>query len=519
MDNPSTAPPHTSAMENVIPANEAERLAAVRRYDILDTPPDGAFDRVAALAAKLFDVPISIVSIVDHDRIWFQSHHGVGVSEIGRDPGLCASAILRDEPHILPDAKLDPRALANPLVAGEFGLRFYAGVPLRTRDGFNLGTLCVIDKKPREVAPHEIAMLQDLAAIVMEQLELRLSARVAAFRTESMAKEIAESGQEFRFLADSMTQKMFRATATGDVDYFNPVWSEFTGLSFEQIKDWGWTQFIHPDDLEENVRTRKQSLETGQAFQFEHRFRRADGEYRWHLSQATPLRDSSGNVYKWIGSNTDIHDQKMREDVARAAASRAKFMAQEVDHRVMNSLQYVSALLTMQGDLAGDQQVADELKIAASRVSAIARVHRHFYEDQSADTVACLAFLKRLGADLSFILRTKIDVEGTDAIVPTRSIVPIGLLLNELVTNAVKHGAGSIGVSLRPAADGRSALCVTDEGAGLPDDFHPESSNNGLGMKVIVGLTNQLNGKLLAGSNPSGRGASFTVTFPTSPPL
>ena len=134
-----------------IPANEAERLAAVRRYDILDTPPDGAFDRITRIAARLFEVPISVVSIVDTDRIWFKSHHGLDVSEIPRSPGLCASAILDAKPWVLTDASVDPRSLTNPLVAGEFGLRFYAGVPLRTPDGFTLGTLCVIDQTPRPI--------------------------------------------------------------------------------------------------------------------------------------------------------------------------------------------------------------------------------------------------------------------------------------------------------------------------------------------------------------------------------
>jgi sigma-B regulation protein RsbU (phosphoserine phosphatase) len=157
--------------------DEHDRLAAVHRYDILDSPPDGAFDRVTAVAARLFDVPISIVSIVDTDRIWFKSHHGLEVEQIGRDPGLCASAILSGDPWLVTDASVDPRTLANPLVAGEFGLRFYAGVPLTTRDGFNLGTLCVIDREPRDVSEQEVATLCDLAAVVMDELELRLGAR------------------------------------------------------------------------------------------------------------------------------------------------------------------------------------------------------------------------------------------------------------------------------------------------------------------------------------------------------
>jgi len=161
----------------MIPADEQKRLAAVRRYDILDTPPDGAFDRITSLAARLFDVPISIVSIVDRDRIWFKSHHGIDAEEIGRDPGLCASAVCQAEPWLVTDAQVDVRTIDNPLVAGELGLRFYFGVPLTTADGYNLGTLNVIGVEPREVTEDEVATLKDLAAVVVDELEVRLSAR------------------------------------------------------------------------------------------------------------------------------------------------------------------------------------------------------------------------------------------------------------------------------------------------------------------------------------------------------
>jgi tRNA A-37 threonylcarbamoyl transferase component Bud32 len=160
--------------------NEAGRMEAVLRYDLLDTPPDGTFDRITAVAARVFEVPFAIVSVVDTDRIWFKSRHGVDVEQLGRDPGLCASAILHDEPWIVEDARADPRALANPLVAGDFGMQFYAGVPLTTRDGFNLGTLCVMDVKPRTVTADEIATLEDLAAMVMRELDLRWETRLAA---------------------------------------------------------------------------------------------------------------------------------------------------------------------------------------------------------------------------------------------------------------------------------------------------------------------------------------------------
>jgi sigma-B regulation protein RsbU (phosphoserine phosphatase) len=180
-----------SSRSAIIPDNESERLRAVRRYDVLDTPPDGAFDRITKLAARQFGVPISIVSIVDTDRIWFKSHHGVDVEEIGRDPGLCASAILGNEPWVVENAETDPRTMTNPLVAGELGLRFYAGAPLTTHDGFNLGTLCVIDGAPREFSAEDAEMLEELAGVVMDELELRLQAR----RTVSQELALREQAE------------------------------------------------------------------------------------------------------------------------------------------------------------------------------------------------------------------------------------------------------------------------------------------------------------------------------------
>jgi GAF domain-containing protein len=181
-------------VHELIPANEPERLAALRRFDVLDTPPDGAFDRITRLASEILEMPISIVSLVDHDRIWFKSAYGLdGVEQIDRAPGLCASAILGEEIWMIKDATVDPRTLANPLVAGEFGLRFYAGSPLRTQDGYNLGTLCVIDKRPRTLTEKQTRVLDDLAALVMDELELRLAARRQARRATELNDDVVQA--------------------------------------------------------------------------------------------------------------------------------------------------------------------------------------------------------------------------------------------------------------------------------------------------------------------------------------
>lgn len=156
--------------------NEKARISALYRYNILDTPPDGSFDKMTRLAAQLFNIPIAIISLVDTDRIWFKSKYGVGVDQLDRDPGLCASAILSDDIYLIEDARNDPRTLANPLVAGEFGLQFYAGAPLKTHDGHNLGMFCLLDKNQRFFNTEQKQALKLFSEVVMEELEVRLVA-------------------------------------------------------------------------------------------------------------------------------------------------------------------------------------------------------------------------------------------------------------------------------------------------------------------------------------------------------
>lgn len=154
------------------------RLEDLYKYEILDTPSDGAFDEITSLATKIFNVPIAIITMVDHDRIWFKSTYGLGVEEIPKSPGLCSSAILSDDVYVVEDARKDPRTMSNPLVAGIMGLQFYAASPLKSISGYNLGTLCIIDVKPRRLDARESMMLYQLSRIVMDQMELKLQARL-----------------------------------------------------------------------------------------------------------------------------------------------------------------------------------------------------------------------------------------------------------------------------------------------------------------------------------------------------
>lgn len=155
-----------------LPSNEAERLATLRKLRILDTPPEERFDRITRIAARLFGVPIVAVSLVDADRQWFKSCQGLSVRETSRDISFCGHTILGDGVLVVSDARRDPRFAENPLVTGEPGIRFYAGHPLAGPDGHWLGTLCLIDRRPRELNERDQATLRDLAAWAESELSV-----------------------------------------------------------------------------------------------------------------------------------------------------------------------------------------------------------------------------------------------------------------------------------------------------------------------------------------------------------
>jgi PAS domain S-box-containing protein len=149
--------------------------------------------------------------------------------------------------------------------------------------------------------------------MVEDRPDLILLAIEDATDRKRVQDALRSSEERQRFVLDSIPQKIATTTPDGSVDYFNPQWSEFTGLPYATIRDWGWQQFIHPDDLSEHTGAWTRSIATGEPFEFESRFRRADGAYRWHVSRARPIRDESGRITMWVGTNPDIHDIKLAE--------------------------------------------------------------------------------------------------------------------------------------------------------------------------------------------------------------
>jgi ribonuclease BN (tRNA processing enzyme)/CheY-like chemotaxis protein len=152
------------------PAEEELRLAAVRSLAILDTPPEERFDRLTRLAAAVFDVPVALVTLVDHDRQWFKSRHGLDMSETHRDLSFCAHAIHADDIMVVPDTRLDSRFADSPVVTAAPHVRFYAGYPIRDAAGMRIGTLCLIDTRPRDLDPGKLGLLRDLGSLVQREM-------------------------------------------------------------------------------------------------------------------------------------------------------------------------------------------------------------------------------------------------------------------------------------------------------------------------------------------------------------
>jgi diguanylate cyclase (GGDEF)-like protein/PAS domain S-box-containing protein len=300
------------------PPDEAERLDALERYAILDTPPEENFDRILRLAARIIGVPAATISFVGAERQWFKSRIGVEAQQTSREVSFCGHTILGDQVMVVPDATRDPRFAHNPLVIGPAKTRFYAGAPLRTPDGHNLGTLCAIDHKPRELTPEDGALLADLAQLVVVQLELqRAGHRALAEIAERERAEAAllvrkrqlKEAQRLAHLGDwrwlvgtqsvTWSPGMFRIFGL-DAATFEP--------SFEAVLD-----LVHADDRE-SVRARFQQAVLDRAtVSVEFRQLGADGSERHFWSEARCELDDHGKVVAVFGVCQDITERRNAE--------------------------------------------------------------------------------------------------------------------------------------------------------------------------------------------------------------
>ncbi|HVY62603.1 MAG TPA: GAF domain-containing protein, partial [Planctomycetota bacterium] len=215
-----------------LPSDEGRRLEALRRSGLLDTPPESAFDDIARIASLVAGTPIALVSLIDERRQWFKARVGLDATETPREQAFCGYTILGREPFVVPDATKDARFAENPLVTGPPRIAFYAGVPIVTADGHALGSLCVIDRRPRELSPEQLGALRALERRLVAELELRAAARdLARLHGEARDREAL-----LRAFHDGTPDAIVTIDGQGSIVGFNPAAERMFGWSADEAK-------------------------------------------------------------------------------------------------------------------------------------------------------------------------------------------------------------------------------------------------------------------------------------------
>lgn len=296
-----------------IPENESERMASLRKLQILDTPPEERFDRITRLATKVFSVPISTITLVDSNREWYKSVCGLDEKEGDRAVSFCGHAMLEDEILIIPDAKKDPRFSDNPMVVGEPFIRFYAGVPLFSADGARIGTFCVKGHEPREITEEEKDILKGLA----KWTELEINTHNLSVALDQVKKSVTEVDNFFQISPDIMGI----ANTDGFWKRCNPAFIKLLGYSGDELFKSPFLNFIHPDDIEATQNEVAKLGGGAKTINFLNRYRKVDGSYAVIQWNAIPF---GTDIY---ATGRDISEMKEREMQSNIQQERLELLA------------------------------------------------------------------------------------------------------------------------------------------------------------------------------------------------
>lgn len=412
---------------------EDERLAALYRYRILDTPDEEPFNRLAMLARDLFKTPIALVSFVDERRQWFKARVGLEVRQTPREWAFCTHVIQSDadEVFVVRDASQDPRFAINPLVTGAPFVRFYAAVPMRTPDGFQLGTVCVISDQPRPegITEEQGRWLATLAGLASDELELRLQAR--------RAQEAAEAEARLRRAQEAAGVIAFEANGqAAEADKLLHTLRRLLGLvESAPIELHGLPAVVDPAERPRLEALARRLMIEGGTVSEEFRATLANEEVVWaqirgevHVGAA-----NDGGPWHMAGLLRDVTER-------RRADERQELMTRELDHRAKNALAVVLAALRL---TPMDEPHAYAAAVEG-RVAALARAH------------TLLTKTRWVGADLHDLVWGELNpflfgsgameapraqVEGPRVMLAAQAAQPLSMALHELATNAVKHGA------------------------------------------------------------------------------
>ncbi len=471
--------------------SEGERARALAAYGLASFDEDAELTGIVRFASKLCETPIALVSLVELERQRFLAGEGLDVKESPRSTSFCAFTMLGDQVMEVPNALDDPRFSENPLVTGAPNIRFYAGHPLVSDSGVPLGALCVIDAKPR---PAGLTAFQHEGLTVLASAVMR---RLRSRREELLAERQHEEHETLlRALADSVPAMVWSSDVKGTFDYYNRQLIEFTGNPVPVS-----AEVMHPEDYAVASAKWQNSLTTGSQYEVEHRIRRHDGEYRWVMTRAVPVRDDHGRIVRWFGTAVDI------DGVHRMSESR-DLLARELSHRIKNIFAVVSGLVALSARKSPEHKhFAEEL---IGTIRALGRAHDYVRDaggDHRHSLLGMLADLFNPYGD------ERVRVIGDDAPLSARAATPLALVFHELATNSAKYGAlssesGTVELTIDDRGDTLLLVWIERGGPPPPEDAAVE----GFGSRLVeMSVTGQLGGSWERRFEPDGLVCELTV--------
>lgn len=522
-----------------IPFNEKERLQALYSYDILDSASEEIFDSITKLAGHIYNVPVCLISLVDGERQWFKAKKGLSACETSRDISFCGHAILGSEVFYVADSTKDERFSDNPLVTQDPHVVFYAGVPLIDRNGFALGTLCLIDHQPREFQPEEFEQLKVLGMQVTHLIEARKEKKERE-KTLSLLTKLSLNLPGFIY-----TYKI-RPDGTSCFPYSSTAIKDIYEVSPEDVVNDASIVFtrIHPDDLQRVAQTIQASAENMTLWSCDYRVVLPSLGEKWLRGTANPERDSE-NCILWHGYISDITEMKQHELVFQQAMKMASLgeMASGIAHEINNPLTIIKtaaqqSLIRLKSEKMDQKKVILQLELinkTSDRISKIIRGLRFFaYQSKSKEFKT-----ESLGAiieDTVSLCREKFKVnqihftlqlpDNVDALFIDCRAVEISQVLLNLLNNAFDaiefKETKWVRLTVEESAESVK-LSVVDSGGGIPPELVAKiltpfyttkaaGKGTGLGLSIIQGIVESHSGKIWIDTNC--KDTKFVVELP-----
>jgi len=522
-------------MQAPLAKNEAARINALREYAILDSPDEPAFERITRLTARLLGMPITLLTFVDEDRQWFKSTYGLNRRETPREISFCTHAILSDEVMVVPDATADERFAENLLVTGEPNIRFYAGAPLRTPDGLNLGTLCAIDTVPRQFSLDEQQVLADFAALAMDELQLRI-----ALREKSQHMAAIEHLRAGVLVTDP-------SAPDNPIIFCNPGFNNMTGYSPEEVLGRNCRFLQGPEADPVVVAEIRRAIDERRLFNGLIRNRRRNGEVFWNYLTITPVFDANGKLLNFVGLQQDVTDVKnARDELAASYAELRKLqelrdnLTHMIIHDLRSPLTGVIGYLDLFKRRSAAKLDAKELGYINTAFGAAEKLN---------EMITSLLDTNRLesgempldlrGHDVSEIVRTatqslaaafgerKITSDlGDAAHIAFCDADLVRRVVSNLLTNALKFTSAKGSITVRVASNRDFIeVSVSDTGPGIPAEHHGKifekfgqvesgtRHSTGLGLAFCKLAVEAQGGRIGVESAP-GEGSRFWFTLP-----